>query len=161
MEQEASFLHHQKISAETMAARIVPVKELLQTELDLYEVSKDSETGEHYLHYAYMHRDFTNTGEPESFHYLLPIDSDDVLGMIFGEQGYAYPEFWRKAFLRNGPEGFYIWFDPTHEAEQSEDEAIAADLLNKLRAFKENGSADPDAVRKLLEELDETRNKED
>lgn len=98
MEQETSFIHHQKISAETIASRIVPVKELLQTDLDLYEVSKDAETGEHYLHYAYMHRDFSNTGEPESFHYLLPIDSDDVLGMIFGEQGYAYPEFWRKAF---------------------------------------------------------------
>ncbi|MBP1961746.1 hypothetical protein [Paenibacillus aceris] len=161
MEQEASFTNQQKISAETIASRIIPVKELLQTELDLYEVSKDAETGEHYLHYAYMHRDFSNTGVPESFHYLLPIDSDDVLGMIFGEQGYAYPEFWRKSFLRNGPEGFYIWFDPSHEAEQSEDEAIAADLLNKLRAFKENGSADPDAVRKLLEELDETRKKED
>lgn len=161
MEQDSSFIHYQKISAETMGSRIVPVKELLQTELDLYEVSKDAETGEHYLHYAYMHRDFTSTGEPESFHYLLPIDSDDVLGMIFGEQGYAYPEFWSKAFLRNGPEGFYIWFDPAHEAEQSEDEAIAADLLNKLRAFKESGSADPDAVRKLLEELDQTRKKDE
>ncbi|NQX64654.1 hypothetical protein HQN90_00805 [Paenibacillus alba] len=158
---EVSLSTLQKISAETIEARITAVKELLQTELDLYEVSKDVETGEHYLHYAYMHRDFSNTGEPESFHYLLPIDSDDVLGMIFGEQGYAYPEHWQKPFLRNGPEGFYIWFDPAHELEQSEDEAIAANLLSKLRAFKEHGNPDPEAVRKLLEELDQTRKKEE
>ncbi|KRF10847.1 hypothetical protein [Paenibacillus sp. Soil787] len=158
---ETSLLQQQKISAETIASRIISVKELVQTELDMYEVSKDVETGEHYLHYAYMHRDFTNTGEPESFHYLLPIDSDDVLGLIFGEQGYAYPEHWQKSFLRNGPEGFYIWFDPSHEAQQTEDDAIAQDLLNKLRVFRENGNVDPEAVRKLLEELDETRNKKE
>lgn len=158
---EASFIQLQKISSETIASRIISVKELLKTELDMYEVSKDVETGEHYLHYAYMHRDFTNTGEPESFHYLLPIDSDDVLGFIFGEQAYAYPEHWHKPFLRNGPEGFYIWFDPSHEVQQSEDEAIAADLMQKLRAFREKGSVDPDEVRKLLEDLDESRNKEE
>lgn len=158
---ETSLLQQQKISAETIATRIISVKELLQTELDMYEVSKDVETGEHYLHYAYMHRDFTNTGEPESFHYLLPIDSDDVLGLIFGEQGYAYPEHWQKSFLRNGPEGFYIWFDPSHEVQQTEDDAIAQDLLNKLRTFREKGNVDPEAVRKLLEELDETRNKKE
>ncbi|TXK85425.1 hypothetical protein [Paenibacillus sp. N3.4] len=158
---ESSFSQLQKISSEMIASRIQSVKELLQTEMDMYEVSKDVETGEHYLHYAYMHRDFTNTGEPESFHYLLPIDSDDVLGFIFGEQGYAYPEHWQKAFLRNGPEGFYIWFDPSHEARQIEDEAIAADLLQKLKAFRENGSVDPEQVRKLLEELDQTGKKED
>ncbi|MCY9664274.1 hypothetical protein M5X11_04680 [Paenibacillus alginolyticus] len=158
---ETSLLQQQKISAETIAMRIISVKELLQTELDMYEVSKDVETGEHYLHYAYMHRDFTNTGEPESFHYLLPIDSDDVLGLIFGEQGYAYPEHWQKSFLRNGPEGFYIWFDPSHEVQQTEDDEIAQDLLNKLRTFREKGNVDPEAVRKLLEELDETRNKKE
>ncbi|GFZ88005.1 hypothetical protein GCM10008018_37620 [Paenibacillus marchantiophytorum] len=150
-----------KISAEVIAARITSVKELLQTELDLYEVSKDVETGEHYLHYAYMHRDFSSTGEPESFHYLLPIVNDDVIGMIVGEQGYAYPEHWRSSFLRNGPEGFYIWFDPSHELQASEDEAIAADLMQKLRSFKENGVTDPEAVRKLLEEIDQTRKKEE
>lgn len=155
-----SLTAEQKISAETISSRIISVKELLQTELDLYEVSKDVETGEHYLHYAYMHRDFTNTGVPESFHYLLPIESDDVLGMIFGEQGYSYPEHWKSSFLRNGPEGFYIWFDPSHEAEQTEDEVMAAELLKKLRAFHEEGNVDPEAVRKLLEDMDETRNKE-
>ncbi|OCT14297.1 hypothetical protein A8709_26070 [Paenibacillus pectinilyticus] len=158
---ESSFSQQQKISAETIASRITSVKELLQTELDLYEIAKDSETGEHYLHYAYMHRDFSNTGVPESFHYLLPIESDDVLGMIFGEQGYAYPEHWKSAFLRNGPEGFYIWFDPSHEDEQTEDEAIAADLMQKLRAFHDQGNVDPEAVRKLLEDIDDTRKKDE
>ena len=38
---------------------------------------------------------------------------------------------------------------------------LQQDLLNKLRAFHENGAADPEAVRKLLEELDETRNKKE
>ncbi|WNR42235.1 hypothetical protein [Paenibacillus roseipurpureus] len=158
---EASLTHMQKIAADVMAERIISVKELLQTELDLYEVVKDTVTGEHYLHYAYMHRDFTNTGVPESFHYLMPIESDDVLGFIFGEQGYAYPEHWKSSFLRNGPEGYYIWWDPSHEADQLEDEAVAADLLNKLRAFHEQGQVDPDSVRKLLEEMDESRKRDE
>lgn len=101
---EASLQQQQKIASETLVSRIVSVKELQKTELDMYEVAKDQETGEHYLHYAYMHRDFTNTGEPETFHHLMPIDSDDVLGLVFGEQGFDYPAKWNKPFLRNGPE---------------------------------------------------------
>ncbi|NEW06508.1 hypothetical protein GK047_10845 [Paenibacillus sp. SYP-B3998] len=158
--QQASLQQQQKIASETLASRIISVKELLKTELDMYEVAKDQLTGEHYLHYAYMHRDFTQTGEPESFHNLLPIDSDDVLGFIFGEQAFAYPEHWLKPFLRNGPEGFYIWFDPTHEVEHQHDEVIAADLLQKLKEFRENGALDSDSVRKLLADLDETGDKE-
>ncbi|MEW9698798.1 hypothetical protein [Paenibacillus sp. SI8] len=158
---EASLQQQQRISSETIASRIISVKELLQTDLEMYEVAKDQLTGEHYLHYGYLHRDFTNTGEPESFHYMLPIDSDDVLGLVFGEQGFAYPDHWHKPFLRNGPEGFYIWFDPSHEEEQTQDDAIAADLLQKLKAFREQGEVDSDSIRKLLEDLDESRNKEE
>jgi len=158
---EKSLQHEQKIASETLAERVVSIKELQDGELERYEIAKDQETGEHYLHYAYMHRDFTNTGEPESFHYLLPIDSDDVLGLIFGEQRFEYPANWNKPFLRNGPEGFYIWFDPAPEASQQEDEQVAADLLQKLRAFREQGNVDAASVRKLLEELDETRNNDE
>ncbi|MFD0697093.1 hypothetical protein ACFQZT_23765 [Paenibacillus sp. GCM10027628] len=158
---DISLQHQQKIAAETLESRIITVKGLHQTELESYEVAKDQETGEHYLHYAYMHRDFTNTGEPETFHHLLPIDSDDVLGLVFGEQAFEFPANWNKPFLRNGPEGFYIWFDPAHEVEHQKDEAIAADLMQKLQMFREQGTVDPDSVRKLLEELDETRKKEE
>lgn len=45
---ETSLLQQQKISAEMIASRIISVKDLMHTELDMYEVAKDVETGEHY-----------------------------------------------------------------------------------------------------------------
>jgi hypothetical protein len=52
-------------------------------------------------------------GSEQSYHHLLPLSHDDVLGLMFNGEPYAYPDHWRKPFLRNGPEGYYIWFDPS------------------------------------------------
>lgn len=158
---DESLQQHAKIACEMLESRIVTVKELQTGELEMYEVAKDNETGEHYLHYAYMHRNLADTGVPETFHHFMPIDSDDVLGLIFGEQPYAYPDHWHKPFLRNGPEGFYIWFDPSYGEDNQTDEAIAAELLLKLRQFRELGHVDPESVSKLLEDLDDTRKKKE
>ncbi|UJF35937.1 hypothetical protein [Paenibacillus hexagrammi] len=153
---ENSLTQMQTIGSEQLEARIVTVKVLLDSELEYYEVAKDNETGEHYLHFVYMHKHIAGGGEEETFHQLMPIDSDDVLGFIFGEQAYTYPDNWKRSFLRNGPDGFYIWFDPSHEEEHQEDEAIARELMLKLQQFRQGGKIDSDSVRKLLEDLDQT-----
>jgi hypothetical protein len=155
----SSFQEQKKIANEILQERISSVKELKQDELEQYEISKDTATGEHYLHYSYLHRNLADTGEPEVYHQLLPLESDDVLGFIFGEQEYAYPENWKKPFLRNGPDGFFIWFDPDQEEERIRSEAYGSLIGEKLKKFKEAGSVDPESVRKLLEELDNDANK--
>ncbi|MCD1257490.1 hypothetical protein B5M42_001385 [Paenibacillus athensensis] len=159
-EEAVSFKQQRKIAWETLQQRIASVKELADGELERYEVSKDTATGEHFLHYSYLHRDLSAGGEPEVFHQLLPLETDDVLGLVFGEQPYTYPQHWREPFLRNGPEGFYIWFDPSGELEAERDQAIARELMDKLRQFREAGSLNAEEVGKLMDELDRMRRNE-
>jgi hypothetical protein len=153
---DLSFRELKKIPNELLQERIASVKELKQDNLEMYEISKDVSTGEHFLHYAYVHRNLADTGAEEVYHQLLPIENDDVLGLLFNEQAYSYPDHWLKPFLRNGPEGFFIWFDPGDDVERVENEAFGAQLTEKLKRFKEAGDLDADSVRKLLEELDDT-----
>jgi hypothetical protein len=157
--EEISFLNQKKIANDLLQERIISVKELKQDELEMYEIAKDTATGEHFLHYSYLHRNLADSGEPEVYHQLLPLESDDVLGFIFGEQDYTYPQQWKRPFLRNGPDGFFIWFDPDQEEERSKNEAYGALISDKLKKFKEIGTLNEDSVRKLLEELDNEEHK--
>jgi hypothetical protein len=119
---------------------------------------KDRITGEHYLHYAYLHRSFTSPDSAEeSFHYLLPIESDDVLGILFGEQGFTYPKHWQHAFLRNGPIGYYVWYDPAGEVEEAESIAMAKEISERLLRFKQENSGTPEEVGRLMEEFERLR----
>lgn len=152
-----SFKDHKIIGSETIAARIETVKELQQQDLEQYEIVKDRDTGEHYLHYSYLHRNLSGSGEPEIYHQLLPLHSDDVLGIIFGEQAYKYPEYWKHSFMRNGPDGSYVWFDPSYEDEMLENEAIGRRLAERLEQFKQAGAFDEESVRKFLNELDQNK----
>jgi hypothetical protein len=154
--EQLPFGEMKKIPSEMIADRIASIKELKHDELEQYEVVKDQDTGDHYLHYSYLHRNIADTGELEVYHQLLPLESDDVLGLIFGEQAYSYPDHWNKPFLRNGPDGFYIWFDPAYDEERLENEAIGQKLIEQLKQFKQSGSLDEEAVRKLLNDLDDT-----
>jgi hypothetical protein len=149
-----SFQKTAKVPAEWLQERLETVRELRLNGLELYEIAKDRDTGEHYLHYAYVHRNLADAaGAEETFHHLMPLTSDDVLGLLFGGEPYDYPAHWQRAFLRNGPEGFYVWFDPVHAAEEAEAEALGQELRDKLLRFKRNGVYDEAAVRKLLEDL--------
>ncbi|MFC0214671.1 hypothetical protein ACFFK0_19890 [Paenibacillus chartarius] len=143
-----------KVPAELLAERLEPVRELTKTELELYEIVKDRATGEHYLHYAYVHRNVADMSAEESFHHLLPLSSDSVLGLLFNDDPYAYPEYWRSPFLRNGPEGYYVWFDPGQPSEEALAELEGQRIREKMEQFKRNGAFDEASVRKLLEELD-------
>ncbi|MDF2962732.1 MAG: hypothetical protein K0S39_4467 [Paenibacillus sp.] len=159
---EMSFKEFKRIPSEWLQQRLETVKAISGDAegLELYEVAKDNLTGEHYLHYAYLHKQVAamgpeSTGE-ETFHHLLPLDSDDVLGIIFSEQSYLYPDAWEKPFLRNGPEGDYVWFDPAYTDDEAENEEIGQNIKEQLLRFKQSGELSPEAVRKLLEELDRT-----
>ncbi|MFD0681707.1 MULTISPECIES: hypothetical protein [unclassified Paenibacillus] len=157
---EMSFKEFKRIPSEWLQQRLETVKALSGDELELYEVAKDKLTGEHYLHYAYLHKQVAamgpeSTGE-ENFHHLMPLDSDDVLGIVFSEQSYLYPEAWNKTFLRNGPDGDYVWFDPSYTEDEAENEEIGQNIKEQLLRFKQAGELSPEAVRKLLEEIDRT-----
>jgi hypothetical protein len=153
-----SLKYVKQIEADSVQERMETVKELQQDRLSSYSVMKDRVTGEHYLHYAYLHRSFTSPDSAEeSFHYLLPIESDDVLGILLGEQGYTYPEHWNHAFLRNGPVGYYVWFDPAGEAEEAESIAMAEQIRERLLRFKQENSGTPEEVGRLMEEFERLR----
>ncbi|MCR8641347.1 hypothetical protein NV379_01640 [Paenibacillus sp. N1-5-1-14] len=149
-----SFLNEVKVDASNLEARLEVVKELLDANHEYYSIVKDSQTGEHYLHYAYIHLNVADAGSEEQFHHLMPIDADDVIGFMFGEQPYTYPANWTRAFLRNGPSGFYVWFDPDHDANYDANEELGAQIATKLREFKQTGATNEDEVRQLLQELD-------
>ncbi|MEK8128556.1 hypothetical protein WMW72_11635 [Paenibacillus filicis] len=159
MEQGAdmSWKEWKLISPESMQERLETVRTLREDGLELYEIGKDRVTGEHYLHYAYLHRNIAGIGtegQEEIFHQLLPLDSDDVLGILFSEQAYAYPEHWHKPFLRNGPDGDYVWFDPSYAEEEGDYEALGQQIMDELAKFKAQGDLSEDAVERLLKRLE-------
>ncbi|CAG7629719.1 hypothetical protein ACFQI7_16035 [Paenibacillus allorhizosphaerae] len=147
-----------RVSSVSIADRLETVKSLKEDALELYEIAKDKATGEHYLHYAYLHRNFAavgpEAGQEEIFHQLMPLASDDVLGIMFSDAAYEYPGHWSKPFLRNGPDGDYVWFDPSYADQEAENEAIGRDIEEQLRLFKQAGELSQEEVRKLLERLD-------
>ncbi|WP_258313464.1 hypothetical protein [Paenibacillus sp. tmac-D7] len=146
------------VPSSSIQERLETVRTLQESELELYEISKDKVSAEHYLHYAYLHRNVAAIGTPgaqdEVFHQLLPLDSDDVLGLLFEEQPYTYPEHWQKPFLRNGPEGDYVWFDPSYAAQEAEFESIGRSIAEQLARFKEQGDLSEEAVRRFLSGVD-------
>lgn len=159
-----SWKEQKQISQDVLQNRLETIKELGgdAAETELYEIVKDSATGEHYLHYAYLHLAVAD-GTKESFHQLLPLDSDDVLGLMFGEQPYSYPDHWRSPFLRNGPDGTYVWFDPseTIEGAGEDQEQLAGDVAHILGSWKREGARDPESVKRMLEEIDQKLSKLD
>jgi hypothetical protein len=142
-----------QVPQDMLQERIETIKPLNDDSNELYEIVKDRETGDHYLHYAYKHLHVSD-GSEETFHQLLPLESDDVLGLIFGEQQYRYPEHWTKAFLRNGPDGSYVWFDPSELQEEAGKQRKAEDMVDIMRTFKSTGQVDEESVKKMLEEIE-------
>lgn len=114
------------------------VKELEQSEFETYSIVKNSETGEHYLHYFLSHINLSEGGRRDNYDHFLPLDSDDVLGLIFGEQDHRFPDHWRSTYLRSGNDNRLIPFDPS-ENHDLDDDAAAAELamLEKLEQFKQ------------------------
>ncbi|MEF3301604.1 hypothetical protein [Paenibacillus sp. GYB003] len=147
-----------KVPQSSLQERLETVKHLAgdDAQTELYEIVKDTRTGDHYLHYAYLHLTVAD-GSTESFHQLLPLESDDVLAILFGEQPYAYPDHWRRPFLRNGPDGTYVWFDPEENLHGADDEheRLAGEIAGMLGAWKQAGQYDSESAKALLERIEQ------
>ncbi|MBO9606276.1 MAG: hypothetical protein J7639_10010 [Paenibacillaceae bacterium] len=145
-----------RVAAAALRERIETVRALQENEIDAYEIVKDRTNGEHYLLYYYVHLNIAD-GSKETYYHLMPIDNDDVLAIVLGEQPYEYPEHWHRPFLRNSAEDDgYVWFDPSAADVYDSFEQTGLKLQEALLEFKRNGSLDEEAVRKLLEKLDQT-----
>jgi len=94
-----SFQTMKLVPSDLLQNRVETVQELLVSDLEQYEIVKDVETGEHYLHYAYLHINVAGGGVREYYHQLMPLETDDVLAIVLGEQAYTYPDHWRKPFF--------------------------------------------------------------
>jgi hypothetical protein len=149
-----SFQQVKVVPAEWIKERIETVRTLEQSDLESYEIVKDTATGEHYLLYSYRHIDLKGDGEEEQFHHFLPLASDDVISLVLDSQPYAYPEHWNRPFLRNGPEGAYIWYDPGHLSSFDADEQLGLEIIQYLMEFKKRGQFDTDSMQAFLKDLD-------
>ncbi|HZG88530.1 hypothetical protein [Paenibacillus sp.] len=145
----------QVVPGALLEQRIEEVKPLDTLETEQYAIVKDGETGEHFLHYRYIHRDVALGGAESAYHQLMPLSSDDVLELMFGGAPYRYPEAWTQPYLRNGPDGQYVWFDPSPAREAEEAEREAARIRETLLAFKRKGSFGEQDVERLFRELDD------
>jgi hypothetical protein len=151
---EQSFRNMKIVHQDLLQSRIEVIKVLNETDLESYNIVKDMETGEHYIHYVYMHIELKGSGEKEYYHQFLPKDNDDVLGLLFNDQPYDYPTHWNHSFLRGGPQEGYVWFDPSMNGEFEQMEAVAKEIAERLKIFKEKGEFDQSSIKKLLDDVD-------
>lgn len=150
-----SFQQLRVVTQEELSRRLETIKELAQDATQLYRLVKDRETGEHYLHYAVFHLNLTGGGAEEEYHHLLPLEHDDVIAIALGAPCFEYPQQWNTAYLRNGPHGGFVWYDPSGVVEDEISYAATeAYVREKLLAFRKQGQQGEEAVRKLLEEMD-------
>lgn len=147
-----------KIHRDELSERILTVKPLHHDEFRTYEIVKDQWTGEHYLYFIYSPLESKGKTEKERYDQFLPIENDDVLGILFSDQEYRFPSGWTYSYLRNGPDDYYVWYDPSAHNEEEEDAAIGKLVAEKLKSFKQSGEFDPGSVEKLLNDIDSTIN---
>jgi len=106
------------------------VKVLEQSEFETYSIVKHTETQQHYLRYFLIHIKWMEGGQRDEYDHFLPIDSDDVLGYLFGEQPFQFPDNWRRPYLRSGNDNRLIPFDPTENYDLAELENFKQQMLN-------------------------------
>jgi len=146
----------QRVSHKLLSERLETVKPLEQNDIETYEIVKDRITGEHYLLYYYIHIAVAEGGHKETYYHLMPLETDDVLATIFGDQAFKYPEHWLKPYLRNSSDDdSYVWYDPSFVEDFDHYEQTGRKLQDMLRAFKEEGQFDENKVRELLRRMDE------
>lgn len=150
-----SFHAQTLVTEEELQSRLNGIHVLKEDKHELYEIQKDVWTGEHYLHYAYKHINLKEEGNEEICHQLLPLENDEVLGLMFGNDPYAYPEAWIRSFLRNGPTGHYVWFDPEAEKEYGDDGQRELDIAETIKRYKQKGEVDEQSAKRLLAEIDQ------
>jgi hypothetical protein len=144
--------------------RLETVKQLADSDFETYAVVKDRKSGQHYLHYAFRHINLSEGGRRDEYDHFLPLSSDDVLGILFGEQPYRFPDHWRTPYLRSGNDNRLMPFDPRENHDLDDDARTEQEVFAKLLAYKEawRESDDPETLtRRLLGEIDRLLKKEE
>ncbi len=121
-----------------------------------YSVVKDKETGQHYLHYSFTHINLSE-GRKDAYEHFLPLSSDDVLGVVFGEQPYIFPDHWLTPYYRSGTDDRLMSFDPRENHQLEDDAKTEQEILAKLQSYKQawQETSDPEELtRKLMGEID-------
>jgi hypothetical protein len=150
-----SFKSMKRVPRQLLQTRLEKVRELAQTDLEAYEIHKDTQNGEHYLLYYYEHMLIADNNHKETYYHLMPLETDDVLAIVLGEEPYTYPEQWTRPFLRNSSDNdSYVWFDPAHQTVYDENAEIGEKLKQKLLEFKQKGIVDEAAIKQLFKDLD-------
>ncbi|BBI33681.1 hypothetical protein [Cohnella abietis] len=150
-----SFKQLRLVSQAELSSRLEAIKVLSENTTELYRLVKDTATGDHYLHYAVFHIHVAGGGVEEEYHHLLPMEHDDVIAVALGAPLFEYPHHWKHAYLRNGPHGGFVWYDPSgvtsDEAEYAEAEAY---IREQLLAFHRQTNQGEEDVKRLLEAID-------
>ncbi|MGN7468710.1 hypothetical protein [Brevibacillus sp. SAFN-007a] len=116
---------------------IETVKVLETSEFETYSIVKHTATGDHYLRYFLSHINLSEGGRRDDYDHFLPIDSDDVLGLLFGEQPYRFPDNWRSPYLRSGNDNRLIPFDPSENYDLEEEAAAELAMVEQLELYKQ------------------------
>jgi len=143
-------------------AKLDTVNKLEENDFERYQIVKDLETGQHYLHYTLEILRLSEGGYKDQYDYFLPLQSDDVLGIVLGEQPYSFPDHWKETYLRSGLDNRLMWFDPKENFESFADAEEEQSLIESLRRFKSEWehAADKEALtKKLFDELGAQRKK--
>lgn len=122
---------------EEFLAGLEIVKELEKNEFESYSIVRDRESGQHYLHFFLSHINLSEGGRRDNYDHFLPLASDDVLGFIFEEQPYHFPDHWRSPYLRSGNDERLVPFDPSENYDLEADAAAELAMVEKLEAFKQ------------------------
>jgi hypothetical protein len=150
-----SFTQLRIVTEVELLRRLETVKDLSEDATQLYRLVKDTETGEHYLHYAVFHLNLAGGGAEEEYHHLLPLEHDDVIALALGAPLFEYPHQWDQAYLRNGPHGSFVWYDPSGAMDGEENYAeTEVYIREQLLAFRKQGAQGEEEVRRLLEKVD-------
>lgn len=151
---ELSFLNLKSISGDLLRERTAQVQVFIEEEAIYEALIKDRLTGEYYLHHAHLHLNVQEGGTEEHYHALLPLTNDEVIALTAGGQRLQFPDEWNKAFLRNGPEEQFVWFDPEMTRAYDADEQFGSALREKMLAFKRAGRFDAESMSGLFEDIE-------
>nr|WP_204516797.1 hypothetical protein [Brevibacillus fulvus] len=134
------------------------------TDFETYSIVKDKESGQHYLRYSFFHIQVSAGGTRFDYEQFLPLEADDVLGLVFGEQPYRFPDHWRSVYYRSGTDGRLMLFDPSENHDLEKAAAAERDMLEKLLEYKQRWQAAEqreELTKQLFADLDEIMKKTD
>ncbi|MBO8163231.1 MAG: hypothetical protein H0Z34_05820 [Brevibacillus sp.] len=137
-------------------ARLEVVKPLRQTDFETYQIVRERGSERHYLMYSFYHISLAEGGRRDEYQYFLPLDHDDVLAIVLGEQPYEYPEHWRSRYYRTGTDDRILPFEPDGKTDLEAEQEEERQLLEALRRYKQEWERTEDKealTKKLFDEV--------